>query len=372
MANKGITTCQNCGATGTPGTICPYCGTMIAYPKADPPANHAKKEKTESEWNEYNTKRYEFFWRDLVQNSWIPEDIFENLKIVNVYDFWIPMFLWFEISGTDRENQIKKLREYSTDYSYLDLVPEFYSELNKVKVCIIDYEYRNAIYTYIYIDYNPCTPEYLAELPSKQDRDEALREALLPDEMFDQISMELSNFPVNEETIQNAIAYINESCEKAIDAIKPQSPKPIFDSDENYKHIKDLLTALALSFFIWYFSDSISTSLMLACIAIGWYYNTLIKAKKAKIEFIETQNKLTQEKKEQTKKSFEERIRKLQRGESLATERILCSKKISYYKNSVHVKKKSYLKYRKENPYPLSSCPNFYTIYDYIETNLKL
>ena len=92
--NKAI--CPNCGAEGTAGRFCEYCGTKIPMPK---PKRRKSKKSEDSTVRVVNftinqDEAIKSFLNALSEVQNLPKDAFEKLKIENVTPYLVPTFYY--------------------------------------------------------------------------------------------------------------------------------------------------------------------------------------------------------------------------------------------------------------------------------------
>ena len=89
MIKKAI--CPNCGAEGTVGRYCEFCGTKIVELKKDT-ENSTIVRKTVLDFKISQDEATKIFLLNLVQKEAVPSDIFSKLQITEVSRVFIPMY----------------------------------------------------------------------------------------------------------------------------------------------------------------------------------------------------------------------------------------------------------------------------------------
>lgn len=140
--------CGSCGAPGLVGTICAYCGNMIVAPQPTNTSKRKTKRDAISDGEDYYVTSYRDFWNRLLEDDFVPTNIFKTFEVTDVYNFWIPKELICRLEMLTEEDIIRQLREYYIYPSYVYDLPLCPKESRR-RVVIIDFKYRNKIYTYV-------------------------------------------------------------------------------------------------------------------------------------------------------------------------------------------------------------------------------
>lgn len=89
MIKKAI--CPNCGAEGTVGRYCEFCGTKIVELKKDTEYSTTIR-KTVLDFKISQDEAIKIFLKNLAQKEAVPSDIFNKLQITEVSPVFIPMY----------------------------------------------------------------------------------------------------------------------------------------------------------------------------------------------------------------------------------------------------------------------------------------
>ncbi|MDE5567013.1 MAG: hypothetical protein K2J12_01090, partial [Muribaculaceae bacterium] len=197
--------CQNCGAPGAVGAVCEFCGSTIvrvATAVASGKKNRKKAPKKETQYSGWN---YEYFWNRLTCDPYVPDDVFDTLTITAVYEFWIPAFIWREsLTCKDRKTHLEIIRQWAVDRSFEDDIPDNYPKSERIEVCIIDFEYKDEKFWYIYFNSDETVePMYPTQL--RYCKNYVFNKEPIYFSLDDRIGLsdELSDFPPGWEAIMN-------------------------------------------------------------------------------------------------------------------------------------------------------------------------
>lgn len=89
MIKKAI--CPNCGAEGTVGRYCEFCGTKIVKLQKDT-ENSTVVRKTVLDFKISQDEATKIFLQNLAQKEAVPSDVFNKLQITEVSPVFIPMY----------------------------------------------------------------------------------------------------------------------------------------------------------------------------------------------------------------------------------------------------------------------------------------
>lgn len=331
--------CQNCGAPGMAGSVCEFCDSTIVRTATAVASGKKPRKRAPRKETQYSSWPYAYFWNRLTCDPYVPDDVFDTLTITAVYEFWIPAFIWREsLTCKDRRTHLEIIRQWAVDRSFEDDIPDNYPKSERIEVCIIDFEYKDGKFWYIYFESEE--PMYPGQL--RYNRSMSKGNNMMFFNLDDKIALsdELSDFPPGWDAMMQEAMDV-------VDSYRSNIINTPYKPETSYSTIYILIVigiVMCRLYNITYFFPLVGVILCIAGLLAGYsdfegYKNYLRKRKEA----------------EQT---YNSRIKIIKTGEYRNFTLEFCSST----KYSKEKRERGYWAYRKANPTPFSSCQNYYKL----------